>query len=81
VKGPILISMPVAEMSGVTFLDSDSAPDSGLNTSVPTPKNLKHQLRLLITLRNLPSNSYQKDSVYFAQGRIWLMRGLRLIHF
>ena len=30
------------------------------------PKILKHQLRLLFTLRKLPSNSYQKDSVYFA---------------
>jgi len=29
-------------------------------------KILKHQLRLLFTLRKLPPNSYQKDSVYFA---------------
>jgi len=29
-------------------------------------KILKLQLGLLLTLRKLPSNSYQKDSVYFA---------------
>ena len=47
---------------------SDSAPASGFETPAPapTPQILKLQLQLLLTLRKLPSNSYQKDSVYFA---------------
>jgi len=33
---------------------------------LPLRKTLKHQLRLLLTPRKIPSNSHQKDSVYFA---------------
>jgi len=43
-------------------------------------KFLKHQLRHLLTLRKFPSNSYQKDSVYFASwGKIYVVVILPLI--
>jgi len=44
------------------FSDSGSWP---LRLLLRLRKILKHQLRLLLKLRKLPSNSYQKDSVYF----------------
>jgi len=44
-------------------------------------KIFKHQLRLLFTLRKPPSNSYQKDSIYFALwGKIYSVAILPLIH-
>ena len=43
-------------------------------------KFFKHQLRLLLTLRKLPSNSYQKDNVYFASwDKIYAMAILPLV--
>jgi len=45
-------------------------------------KILTLQLRLLLTLRKLPSNSYQKDSVYFASwGKIYVVAILTLIEY
>ena len=43
-------------------------------------KILELQLRLLLTLRKLPSNSYRKDSVYFASwSKIYVVAILPLI--
>ena len=53
-----LLDVCKSEMRGVIFLDSDSTPVSCLMTPSSTPKNLKNQLRLLLTLRNLPRNSF-----------------------
>jgi len=62
------------------FSDSDSAPAPLFKTSAPTPKNLKHQLRLLLALRKLPTNLYWKVTVYFASwGKTYVMTILSLI--
>ena len=59
------------------FPDSDSTPVHALRLLLC--KILELHLRLLLTFRKLPSNSFQKDSVYFASwGKIYVVAILPL---
>ena len=76
----ILIVVSVGDERSYIFQTQSRVLLLALRLLLRLRKILKHQLRLLLTLRKLQSNSYKKDSVYFAAwGKIYGVDILPLI--